>query len=71
MTMFLRLQEDIEDRQMEWANLKCRWATYWGLWPEWVDGVVVPSWEDIHQLGREFDRAKPYSRAGLLRGRNT
>lgn len=50
MTVFLRPQEDIEARQMEWANLKCRSAAYSGSWPEWVDGVLVPSWGDIDRF---------------------
>lgn len=50
MTTFLRPEDDIEARRMEWANLKCRSAAYSGDWPEWIDLIDLPSWGDIDRL---------------------
>ena len=67
MTTYLRPDDDLEARRMEWANLKCRAAVYSGDWPEWTDRVLVPSWEDVHRFSAEMIGIEQYSNARRLR----
>lgn len=40
---------------LEWANAKCRWAAYFGYWPDWVDLVTIPGLADVDLLLRQFN----------------
>lgn len=44
------IDSDIYERQIEWANLKCRCAAYTGSIPEWTRDVLVPSEKQMSQL---------------------
>lgn len=57
---------DLHDRMMEWANLKCRYSVYFGIVPEWVTQIEMPTWGQINQLTIQLSKATSLSTARML-----
>lgn len=49
------LFDHLDDMRLEFANAKCRWAAYFGYWPEWMDAVKVPNESDVKLAYRQWN----------------